>query len=235
VSSASLISLSVRWRMKTGLPRHLIMTCSQSAPSSAFHRSGPKRTFLPSGMAARSISTLAWAKTSAEADMLTRKSVAHTVSGCLLHRTRGLDHLQNGQLLLGSSRRALSCGAMAAGSAGVAWAGVAYLPWTVAFAPMAVSAPMVPTMKYWKTLAPCSPPLFRYAAKEGILVESGLLLKGLSNDDAEALRIWMAEAPALATGSWWAVHERAIARVVLARAGIVDAGVRVVGDGDDVP
>lgn len=38
------------------------------------------RTFLPSGMAARSISTLAWAKTSAEADMLTRKSVAQCVS-----------------------------------------------------------------------------------------------------------------------------------------------------------
>lgn len=31
-------------------------------------------TFLPSGMAARSTSTLAWASTSAEADMLTRKS-----------------------------------------------------------------------------------------------------------------------------------------------------------------
>jgi hypothetical protein len=45
----------------------------------------------------------------------------------------------------------------------------------------------------------------------------------------------MAETPALAAGSWWAVHERAIARVVLARAGIVDAGVRVVGDGDVVP
>jgi len=36
---------------------------------------GMLHTFLPSGMAARSISTLAWAKTSAEADMLTRKSV----------------------------------------------------------------------------------------------------------------------------------------------------------------
>ena len=33
-----------------------------------------ERTFLPSGMAARSISTLACASTSAEADMLTRKS-----------------------------------------------------------------------------------------------------------------------------------------------------------------
>ena len=29
VSSASLISSGVRWRMKTGLPRHLIITCSQ--------------------------------------------------------------------------------------------------------------------------------------------------------------------------------------------------------------
>jgi hypothetical protein len=34
-----------------------------------------KLTFLPSGMVARSTSTLAWARTSAEADMLTRKSV----------------------------------------------------------------------------------------------------------------------------------------------------------------
>lgn len=31
-------------------------------------------TFLPSGIDSRSISTLAWARTSAEADMLTRKS-----------------------------------------------------------------------------------------------------------------------------------------------------------------
>jgi hypothetical protein len=38
------------------------------------------RTFLPSGMAARSTSTLAMAKTSAEADMLTRKSGASIVS-----------------------------------------------------------------------------------------------------------------------------------------------------------
>jgi hypothetical protein len=59
--SASLISDSVRWRMKTGLPRHLMMT------------------FLPSGMAERSTSTFAWASTSAEADMLTRKSVGGRV------------------------------------------------------------------------------------------------------------------------------------------------------------
>lgn len=56
-------------------------------------------------------------------------------------------------------------------------------------------------------------------------MESEEPLKGLSNDDAEALRVCSAVQPARATGSWWAVHERASARVVLARAGIVDAGV----------
>jgi hypothetical protein len=84
---------------------------------------------------------------------------------------------------------------------------------------------MVPTIKYWNTFGPVSPPLFRYAAKLGILVESVLPLKGLSNEDAEALRVCMAVQPAArATGMLWAVHERAMARVVLARAGIVDAG-----------
>lgn len=34
-----------------------------------------ERTFLPSGIAPRPTSTLAWARTSAEADMLTKKSV----------------------------------------------------------------------------------------------------------------------------------------------------------------
>jgi hypothetical protein len=38
-------------------------------------REGDIRTFLPSGIADRSISTLAWASTSAEADMLTKKSI----------------------------------------------------------------------------------------------------------------------------------------------------------------
>lgn len=56
---------------------------------------------------------------------------------------------------------------------------------------------------------------------------SALPLKGLSNDDAEALRVCMAVQPARATGIWWAVHDRATARALLARAGIVDAGVRV--------
>jgi hypothetical protein len=45
------------------------------------------RTFLPSGMEPRAISTLAWARTSAEADMLTRKSageIARSVSVILV-------------------------------------------------------------------------------------------------------------------------------------------------------
>ena len=88
---------------------------------------------------------------------------------------------------------------------------------------------MVPTIKYWKTLGPVSPPLLLYAANDGILVESGEPLKGLSNEEAEALRLCMAVQPARATGMWWAVHERAIARVVLARAGIVDADAEVDG------
>lgn len=105
-----------------------------------------------------------------------------------------------------------------------------HIPCTVAFAPTETSAPMVPTMKYWKTLGPCSPPLFRYAANEGILVVSWRwLLKGLSKEDAEALRACMAVQPARATGNWWAVHERARARVVWASAGI--SGVGAVGGG----
>lgn len=52
---------------------------------------------------------------------------------------------------------------------------------------------------------------------------SALPLKGLSNDEAEALRVCMAVQPARATGIWWAVHDRATARALLARAGIVGA------------
>lgn len=49
---------------------------------------GWRRTFLPSGMAERSTSTLAMARTSADADMLTRKSVCkvrHRISMILFH------------------------------------------------------------------------------------------------------------------------------------------------------
>lgn len=78
---ASSISSAVRWRMKTGLPRHLMMTCktfSSDYPCSVADMvlfcCSVVLTFLPSGMALRSTSTLAMAKTSAEADMLTRNS-----------------------------------------------------------------------------------------------------------------------------------------------------------------
>ena len=92
VSSASLISDSVRWRMKTGLPRHLMMTCMckislvlQSETIGLATGQGNGRgghTFFPSGIASSSISTLACARTSAEAAMLTRKSVGeNSVSG----------------------------------------------------------------------------------------------------------------------------------------------------------
>jgi hypothetical protein len=73
---------------------------------------------------------------------------------------------------------------------------------------------------------PVSPPLLLYAEKSGILDAEPAPLKGLSNDDEAcasdvALRVCMAADEARATGSWCAVHVRAIARVVLARAGIV--------------
>jgi hypothetical protein len=56
------------------------------------------------------------------------------------------------------------------------------VPWTVAFAPRAVTAPKVPTMKYWKTLFWVSPPVLRYFLKSGMWVVSLWLLvprKGL--------------------------------------------------------
>jgi hypothetical protein len=52
----------------------------------------------------------------------------------------------------------------------------------VAFAPRAVTAPKVPTMKYWKTLFWVSPPVLRYFLKSGMWVVSRWLLvprKGL--------------------------------------------------------
>jgi hypothetical protein len=83
---------------------------------------------------------------------------------------------------------------------------------------------MVPTIKYEKTRGPVSPPdLFLYAAKEGILVVLASPLKGESKLVVVWLRVCMAAHDARATGNWWAVHVRAIARVVWARAGIVDA------------
>ena len=123
VSSASLISLSVRWRMKTGLPRHLIMTCAVLAAAPHHPASIGRRTFLPSGIAARSISTLAWAKTSAEADMLTRKSVAQRVSRCAFHRAAAPSHPQNSQLLSTSFPSAPDCVPVALRSSAALFAG----------------------------------------------------------------------------------------------------------------
>lgn len=111
-------------------------------------------------------------------------------------------HPQNSQLLVSVSENSISLhsdGFLPRPIEG----DVGDLPCTVAFAPSALSAPIVPTMKYWKTLGPVSPPLFLYAANEGILVVSGPPLKGLSNEEAEALRVCMAVHPAArATGNW---------------------------------
>lgn len=67
--------------MKTGLPRHLMMTCMDGAPAYQIlvlpqvGIAPVVLTFLPSGIDARSTSTLAMAKTSADADMFFRNSV----------------------------------------------------------------------------------------------------------------------------------------------------------------
>lgn len=60
-------------------------------------------------------------------------------------------------------------------------------------------------------------------------MESEEPLKGLLNEAeaSETLRVWPAAQAARATGSECCVHERAIARVVEASAGIVTAGVSV--------
>jgi hypothetical protein len=82
-------------------------------------------------------------------------------------------------------------------------------------------------MKYWMSLGPSSLlDLFRYLLNEGIWVLPPAPLKGLSKLEpaaSEALRVCSAVQPARATGIECWVHERAIARVVVARAGIVDA------------
>lgn len=104
-----------------------------------------KNTFFPSGMALRSISTLACARTSADADMLRRKSVIEKcISQCL------------SSMRTESSRSAQR------------WRG--FVPCTVALAPAAAKSPIPPTMKYWKVLFEISPLLLIYFAKLGILV-----------------------------------------------------------------
>jgi hypothetical protein len=99
-------------------------------------------TFLPSGITERSTSILAMAKTSADADMLTRKSVGAIQISIMLQLTSSI-----------VPTSIESC-PISPGSFHSIW----YVPCTVAFAPIAVSAPIVPTMKYWNTkllLLPC--------------------------------------------------------------------------------
>lgn len=91
-------------------------------------------TFLPSGMAFRSTSTLAMAKTSAEADMLTRNSAIETTRQPMLAQNTFPS-------IISSSRSSIRL-------SGDSWGKKAVVPWTVDFAPAAVMAPMVPTMKY---------------------------------------------------------------------------------------
>lgn len=62
-------------------------------------------------------------------------------------------------------------------------------------------APIVPTMKYWNTFKPDSPPLFLYFAKLGILVVAWALpapLKGESKEDdvdtSDTERLWVCRA-----------------------------------------
>ena len=94
---------------------------------------------------------------------------------------------------------------------------------------MADTAPMVPTMKYWNTLFPVSPPLDRYLANEGIDVVFWLdpiPLKGESKDDdpdtaATLRRCWTTEAEArMAEGSCCRAQLRARAPAVFVRAGM---------------
>jgi hypothetical protein len=124
------------------------------------------------------------------------------VSLCALHHAGPPYHPQNRQLPCPGFQEPVSSSCHALQSACEPWRCRVVIPCTVAFAPSADSAPMEPTMKYWNTLGPVSPPLLRYAANEGILVESLEPLKGLSNEDAEALRVCSAVQPAFATGNW---------------------------------
>ena len=57
-----------------------------------FNLQWTKRTFLPSGICPKSISTFACASTSAEADMLTRKSVHAKLSDLLSTITPSHNH-----------------------------------------------------------------------------------------------------------------------------------------------
>lgn len=83
---------------------------------------------------------------------------------------------------------------------------------------------MVPTIKYWKTLFPVSPPLVLYFLKLGILVVSlpPIPLKGLSNDEvletSEMLRrccVAAATAARAVDGNCWRAHRARVPAVAV--------------------
>lgn len=127
-----------------GFPRHLMMTylslrqpppaiqlgCPPNGPIDASRR---KLTFLPSGMLFMSTSTLAMARTSAEADMLTRNSAI-------------TDRQQRPNPSIPRPSRGAPVAQWLALSH-VGWWWWYNIPWTVLLAPAAVMAPMAPTMK----------------------------------------------------------------------------------------
>lgn len=99
-----------------------------------------------------------------------------------------------------------------------------YRPCTVFFAPMADSAPIEPTMKYWKTLLPVSPLLERYffQAVVGMLVVFWAPLKGFSKEADEAGRACTAVAAAARTaGNCERATDRASELAVVVSAGMV--------------
>lgn len=93
-----------------------------------------------------------------------------------------------------------------------------YVPWTVAFAPMAVMAPKVPTMKYWKSLGAVSRPDDRYLEKEGMAVVSVWPLARRKGELVGATlsareRFCMAATELRTAGTCWRAHCRAIEAV----------------------
>lgn len=97
---------------------------------------------------------------------------------------------------------------------------------------------MVPTMKYWKTFWPVSPPLLRYffhlATGMSVVLEAEPPLKGLSKDAVAEVTVRFCTARAVAdaarrAGNWARAVERTSALAVVLRAGMVER--RDVADG----
>ena len=98
----------------------------------------------------------------------------------------------------------------------------------MAFAPIAVMAPKVPTIKYWNSLGDVSPPAFRYFLNEGMAVVSLWLLvprKGLESEGkcvafvamSALLRFCMAATELRMAGTCCLAHCLAIEAVAVER------------------